>query len=94
MRSPTAADIGAEWEGYATDFAGLSKDADENLSQEQIDWAAIVAVMGARQAKRLKKLFGPALRRKKVVTLGVPDKFKYMDEDLVVLLGPKLERML
>jgi len=32
MRSTTAADISARWDGIEADFAGLSNDADEHLS--------------------------------------------------------------
>ena len=94
MRSPTAADIAASWPGIATDFAGLSNDADEKLSIEQIDWADVICVMEARQAKRLKSLFPAALRGKRVVVLNVPDNFSYMQPELVDLLTAKLRAVL
>ena len=89
MRSPTAADIVLSW-GVDADFAGLSYDADEKLSAEQIEWADVIFVMEARHKKRLSALFGLLLAQKRVVNLGVPDKFKYMAPDLVAVLTPKL----
>ncbi len=94
MRSPSAADIVAAWDGYAADFAGLSNDADEQLSSEQIAWADVIMVMEARQKKRLMSLFGQALRTKRIVVLNVPDRFEYMDPALVALLTPKLKQVL
>ena len=94
MRSPTAADLVSGWLGIMADFAGLSTDADEKLSVEQLGWAHIILVMEARQAKRLQALHGAHLRGKRVVTLGVPDRFAYNDPDLIALLTPKLRAVL
>ena len=92
MRSPTAADIVLGWGGKA-DFAGVSHDADERVSSEHIEWADVVYVMETRQKKRLTALFGPLLRQKRVVSLGVPDKFAYMQPELVALLSQKLAHL-
>lgn len=94
MRSPTAADIAAQLPGVASDFAGLSNDADEKLSREQLGWADVIFVMEARHAKRLKSLFPTALRAKRVIVLNIPDRFAYMDPDLIALLTPKLRAAL
>lgn len=91
MRSPTAADIAREHWGIETDFAGLSNDADEQLSAEQIAWADTVFVMERRHKARLTDRFGHALRAKKLVVLDVPDRFGYMEAGLVALLKKRLE---
>jgi predicted protein tyrosine phosphatase len=90
MRSPTAAEIAGAWDDVTTDFAGLSNDADEKVSVEQLDWADIIFVMEARQARRLKRLFPAHLRGKRVVTLNIPDRFTFMDPALVTVLEQKL----
>jgi len=92
MRSPTAADIVSGWGGKA-DFAGLSHDAEEKVSSEHIEWADVIYVMDARQKKRLNALFGPLLKDKRVVSLGVPDRFAYMQPALVELLSQKLAHL-
>ncbi|MFK7752316.1 MAG: phosphotyrosine protein phosphatase [Sedimentitalea sp.] len=94
MRSPTAADLVRNWPGIHADFAGLSNDADEQLSSEHIDWADLIAVMETRQKKRLTALFGPAVREKRVVVLSVPDRYDYGDPDLIARLEPILRRIL
>ena len=94
MRSPTAADLAARWEDIETDFAGLSSDADERLSAEQVEWADIIFVMERRHRKRLNQLYPKLLKSKHVVCLNIPDKFRLMDERLIALLEPALRRSL
>ncbi|MGQ0565486.1 MAG: low molecular weight protein tyrosine phosphatase family protein [Gemmobacter sp.] len=94
MRSPTAAAVAADWPGVETDFAGLSHDADERVSIEQVLWADVILVMEARQARRLRSLFPAALRGKRVVVLDIPDRFGFMDPDLVALVSPRLRAAL
>ena len=91
MRSPTAADIVASWDGVESDFAGLSNDADEKLSSEQIDWADVIVVMETRQKKRLTGLFASRLAHKRVMVLGIPDRYTFMQPELVRLMTPKLQ---
>ncbi len=94
MRSPTAADIAARIDGVSADFAGLSADAEEKLSSEQIEWADIIFVMERRQRKRLTDLLGNLLHTKKIRVLNIPDKYSYMDKELVQLLEPKIRAAL
>ncbi len=93
-RSPTAADLAGRHDGVEADFAGLSADAEERLSAEQIVWADLVAVMERRQLARLKRQFGGMLRGKRITCLNVPDRFEYMDPELVSRLEPELNRIL
>lgn len=94
QRSPTAADVASELDGVEADFAGLSADADERVSAEQIDWADVIAVMERRQIKRLKQQFGGRIKAQRVVCLDVPDRFAYGDPDLVAILKAKLPPVL
>ena len=93
-RLACAADLASQIDGISSDFAGLSNDADEHLSSEQLDWADIVFVMEGRQKKILTAKFNRHLRDTKVVVLNIPDKFGYMDKALVYLLRPKLDAAL
>lgn len=90
MRSPTAAALVHDWPGVSSDYAGLSNDADEKVGAEQILWADLVCVMERRHADRLKQLFGAELRGKRIHVLNVPDRFDYMDPELVRLLESRL----
>ena len=89
MRSPTAADLAARFDGIQTDFAGLSRDADEILTPEQIEWADAIYVIERRQKKRLTAKFLAHLAGKKLRVLDIPDNFGYMDTQLVKLLRIK-----
>lgn len=53
----------------------------------------MIYVMEARQKKRLSALFGPLLKDKRVVSLGVPDRFAYMQPELVAVLTQKLAHL-
>lgn len=92
-RSPTAAEVAADILGARTDFAGLSADADECLGTEQIDWADAIVVMEKAQRSRLKRQFGALLGDKRVLCLDIPDRYEFMQPELVTLLGQKLRRM-
>lgn len=92
-RSPTAATVAAQRLGQPTDFAGLSADADERVSPEQLVWADTIAVMEKSQLSRLKRQFGPELKNKRLVCLDIPDTFETMQPELVELLTARLSRI-
>ena len=58
QRSPTAEQIFSNRDGWETDSAGLSSDADILVSFEQIDWATHIVVMEKRQLARLRDAAG------------------------------------
>lgn len=88
-RSPTAAQVFAGWDGISTDFGGISTDADDVLSSDQLDWATAIFVMETRHARRLEDKYGPALRGKSVVNLSIRDRYTFMQPELVELLKEK-----
>ena len=94
MRSPTAADLVANWPGFETDFAGLSADADEVVSTEHIEWADAVIVMDRRQKKLLQQRYPAPLRHISVRVLDVPDRYGHMDAELIAMITPRLKRLL
>lgn len=83
LRSPTAEAVFCEVPGIEADSAGLSPDAEVHLSEEQIEWADVVFVMESVHRARLNRDFGHALKSKRVVVLGIPDDYEFMDPDLV-----------
>ncbi|MEL6210755.1 MAG: phosphotyrosine protein phosphatase [Pseudomonadota bacterium] len=93
-RSPTAAQVFAEWPGVKTDFGGISPDADDVLSADQLDWADVIMVMEQRHRTRLSERYGRALSGRQVINLAIPDNYTFMDPSLVTLLreraGPHL----
>ncbi|MEM7057747.1 MAG: phosphotyrosine protein phosphatase [Pseudomonadota bacterium] len=95
-RSPTAAQVFATWDGVHTDFGGVSRDADDVLSSDQLDWADQIFVMEQRYAKRLAEEFQRSLRGKRVINLAIRDEYRFMDPHLIEALiqkaGPHLRQ--
>jgi predicted protein tyrosine phosphatase len=90
-RGPTAAQIASQWDGVRADCAGLSNDADDLLSVEQLEWADIIFVMEPRQKIRLTQQFGAMIRGKRIINLDVPDLYSFMEPELVEILTKKVK---
>lgn len=90
-RSPTAAQIASQWDGVRADCAGLSNDADDLLSVEQLEWADIIFVMEPRQKIKLNQQFRNELRGKRIINLDVPDLYSFMEPELVEILTRKVK---
>ena len=89
LRSPTAEEIFRNHPGVDVDSAGLANDAEVPLSSDQIEWADIIIVMENIHRTRLKNRFSSMLASKKIAVLGIPDRFPYMDPELIRLLKSK-----
>ncbi|MBG7609063.1 MAG: phosphotyrosine protein phosphatase [Verrucomicrobia bacterium] len=89
LRSPTAEETFRNRPGIEVDSAGLAPDAEVSLSGEQIEWADLIIVMENVHKQRLNRKFRRFLSGKRIVVLGIPDKYPYMDEKLVELLELK-----
>lgn len=94
LRSPTAEHVFSTYSGIETDSAGLGNDANVSLSSEQIQWASVIFVMEQTHKKKLSQKFRPYLNGKKVICLGIPDEFEYMQDELVEILKRKVEPFL
>lgn len=92
-RSPTAAQIFASGHGMETDAAGLSDDADIPLSGEEIGWATHIVVMEKAQTTRLRRKFSRHIGGRRVVCLDIPDKYAFMQPELVDLLKARIGRV-
>ena len=93
-RSPTAERLFAAREGIETDSAGLAPDADVPLSLDRLQWADLVVVMEKRHRSTLTRRFGRHLARTRIVCLDIPDRYDYMDPELIELLEKKMSRFL
>ena len=85
-RSPTAERVAAEASGVEALSAGTAPDADLRVSLDLIQWADLICAMEARHARALRRDFGPHLGGTRVVTLGIPDDYAFMDPALVALI--------
>ncbi|NOX95337.1 MAG: phosphotyrosine protein phosphatase [Alphaproteobacteria bacterium] len=94
LRSPTAEQVFSTWDSLECDSAGLANDAVVSLSVEQIEWADIIFVMERVHRSKLSKKFKPHLGGKRVIVLGIPDDYEFMEEDLIQLLEVKVPQFL
>ena len=94
LRSPTAEEVFSSWPGIETDSAGLAPDAVTVLSIEQLAWADIVFVMEPVHKARLSKRFGAQLKGKRLVCLDIPDRYTFMQPELIALLERKVGKFL
>lgn len=90
LRSPTAEQIFSSCPGIEVSSAGLDHDADNPLSAELLEWADLVFVMEPVHRRKLQKKFRAALDGKRIICLGIPDDFEFMDPELIRLLRAKV----
>lgn len=90
LRSPTAERVFADHPGVETDSAGLAPDADVRLSGDQLQWADLVVVMEKAHRTKLKRGFAHALGGTRVVCLDIPDRYDFMQPELIELLEERM----
>ncbi len=94
LRSPTAEAVFSGWDGVSAASAGTSPDAEEPVSTDLILWADVIFAMEAIHRRRINERFGAILRGKRVVVLGIPDRYGYMEVRLIEILKQKVGRHL
>lgn len=90
LRSPTAEHLFSGVPGIETLSAGINRDADELLTDELVAWANVIFVMERAHRKKVQTKHRAALHGRRVVVLGIPDNYAFMDPALVVLLRSKM----
>jgi predicted protein tyrosine phosphatase len=81
--SPTAETIFSTEPGLHVSSAGISADAECTVSRDLIEWADTIVVMEQRHARRLRERFGQSLECKRLVSLGIPDRYEAIDAELI-----------
>lgn len=90
LRSPTAEQIFSETPGLDVLSAGTNNDAITPLTSELVEWADKIFVMENMHREKLRKRFKSSLDGKKIICLGIPDDFSYMDPELIAILKKKV----
>ena len=90
LRSPTAEKLFEGSPRYRARSVGTSPEARIAVTEGHIGWADIIFCMEKRHVAQLRAKFPEALQGKRVVCLGIPDEFGYMDPDLIELLRDTL----
>ena len=93
LRSPTAEAVFAEHDRVEAIGAGTNSDAATPVSGDLIEWADVILVMEKMHKNKITKKYKNLLKGKRLVVLGIPDNYEYMDEDLVALLKRKVPRL-
>ncbi len=95
QRSKTAEDyFSAIYDNYNFDSAGTNlkmcnREGTNPLTEELVEWADIVFVM-EKKHKTLINSHTKEKHEKKVKVLGIPDRFKYYQKELIAILEQKL----
>jgi predicted protein tyrosine phosphatase len=90
LRSPTAERVFADRPGLEVASAGLAPDADERLTSEHLEGVDIVFVMERAHRTRLNRAFGRHLKSARVVCLDIPDRYTFMQPELIELLEARV----
>lgn len=89
LRSPTAEHHFSQFDGIEALSAGTNSSADVTLSGNLVEWADIVFCMEKIHARKVRERYGRHLRGR-IVCIDVPDRYSYMQPELVELLASRV----
>jgi len=90
LRSPTAEHVFSQYEGVECESAGVHDSANVPLGPELIEWADVIFVMERAHRHKITTKFKRHLNGKRIIVLGIPDEYEYMDDALIELLERKV----
>jgi predicted protein tyrosine phosphatase len=90
LRSPTAESIFCDYDGWIVRSAGLNAGAEVYISTEDVAWAEYIFVMEQVHKSKLRKKFRSLITNQKIICLGIPDDYEFMDRELVKILKEKV----
>ena len=94
LRSLTAERIFEGIPGIQVRSAGTQPDARIVVTEGQVGWADVIFVMEKSHLNRLRMKFPAALEGKRVITLGIPDDYEFMQPELIDELEGKVAQHL
>ena len=90
LRSPTAEQVFASWPDIEVASAGLNHDAETPLTPERVEWADLIFVMEIAHRRKLSAQFRRHLKGQRVICLDIPDRYQFMDPELVRILEERV----
>ena len=93
-RSPTAEQVWRRDPRVNVRSAGTASGARHLVSETDLAWADVVLVMEDKHKSRLLAEHRALLHRKPLYVLDIPDDYRYMDPELVALLGAPVAALL
>jgi predicted protein tyrosine phosphatase len=94
LRSPTAEQVFASRADIEVTSAGLDSGCGNPVTPELVEWADIIFVMEPAHRAKLQRRFRPWLKRARVIVLGIPDDYDFMDPVLIRLLESRVPQHL
>lgn len=89
-RSRTAEDIFQNQPNFQFRSAGTEKNARHKVAKRDIIWADIIFVMEDKHQARILQNFPQETQHKKIIKLDIPDRYNYMDPQLISLLKTRI----
>ncbi len=94
LRSPTAEQVFSQTPELEVLSAGTNNDAENPVTPELIQWADKILVMEKMHVDKIRTKFKRILKNQKIICLGIPDNYKYMDPELIKILMAKVPKLL
>jgi len=89
-RSKTAEELFSS--KFTTKSAGLYNE--QPVTEDELSWADIVFVMEPSQRTEIAKRFPKAYIRKRIISLDIPDIYRYNQPELIQVLNSKVSELL
>ena len=86
LRSPTAEAIFAQHPGWQVASAGTERDAPTPLTRDLVEWADVAVCMQKQHRDWIPSKLKGAIPDERILILGVPDDYEFMQPELVALL--------
>ena len=79
---------------YSAKSAGTERTARVKVTKDLLLWADIIFTMEEKQAKYIRNEFIEVVRNKKIIVLGIPNNYYFMEPDLINLINNKVDTYL
>lgn len=93
-RSPTGEAIYRNVDGIQARSAGTESAARITVNGEMLDWADVIFVMEHHHKKRLLEEYRGLLADKEIVVMDIPDEYRYMNMELISMIGTTVDAWL
>ncbi|NEO86816.1 MAG: phosphotyrosine protein phosphatase [Spirulina sp. SIO3F2] len=94
LRSPTAEAIFSGYPDIEAIGAGTNADSETPVSGDLIEWADVIFAMERSHKRKITQQHLSLLKDKKVAVLDIPDRYPYMDSELIALLKRRVAQYL
>lgn len=94
LRSKTAEVIYKDHPKAEVKSAGTDKMAENQVNESLLSWADLIIVMENSHRNWIGKKYRDFFKSKRIVILGIPDEFEFMQPELITLLKARMDRFI